>query len=147
MTNAQFEEVLMLELKQKESTGGIIPSLNFSQDAYQQFLSHATPYELENDILTKETVVKIANINTYGSYIPYEPECEPKVDQELEACCEWFANEGYGTAPDRIRNHRRPKTPSLKEKALKSLERMQDQYPHLGNTKTIRRALEALPND
>jgi hypothetical protein len=40
-----------------------------------------------------------------------------------------------------------PEPPSLKEEALKALERMQDQYPHLGNTKTIRRALEALPND
>jgi hypothetical protein len=77
---AEFEEVLMLELKRRKSIGGIIPSLDFGRDAYHQFLSHATPYELENDILTKETVVKIANINTYGFYIPYEPECEPKVD-------------------------------------------------------------------
>jgi hypothetical protein len=37
-----------------------------------------------------------------------------------------------------------PEPPSLKE-ALKALERMQDLYPHLGNTKTIRRALEAQP--
>lgn len=51
----------------------------FSCDAYQQFLSFATPYELENDILTIETVAKIAHINTYGSQIPYEPVCEPKI--------------------------------------------------------------------
>jgi len=63
---AEFEEALMLELKRRKSIGGIIPSSDFSQDAYQQFLSHATPYELENDILTKETVAKIAHINTYG---------------------------------------------------------------------------------
>jgi len=43
-----------------------------------------------------------------------------------------------------LRSARRPKPPSLKEQALKALERMQDQYPRLGNTKTIRRALEAL---
>jgi len=39
-------------------------------------------------------------------------------DAELEACCEWFANAGYGTAPDRIRTARRPKPPSLAEQAL-----------------------------
>jgi hypothetical protein len=43
-----------------------------------------------------------------------------------------------------LRYSRRPKAPTLKEQALESLERMQDQYPHLGNAKTIRRALEAL---
>ena len=63
-------------------------------------------------------------------------------DQELEACCQelpYFATE--------LQAARRPKPPSLKEEALKALERMQDQYPHLKNAKTIRRALEALPND
>ena len=45
-------------------------------------------------------------------------------DQELDACCEWFANEGYGTAPDRIRMHRRSKPlnlKGLKEQALRDL--------------------------
>jgi hypothetical protein len=72
-------------------------------------------------------------------------------DQELEACCEWFANEGYGTAPDRIRMHRRPKPPSLKEQALAALHAVatgandiREQHQDLD---TIRKALEALPND
>jgi hypothetical protein len=71
-------------------------------------------------------------------------------DQELEACCEWFANEGYGTAPDRIRNHRRPKPPSLKEQALADLEHLLDIAKASGvfnPPDTIRKALEALPND
>jgi hypothetical protein len=73
-------------------------------------------------------------------------------DQELEACCEWFANEGYGTAPDRIRMHRRPKPPSVKEQALKALEVEDDAMPLRSLERgerfdTIRRALEALPND
>ena len=73
-------------------------------------------------------------------------------DQELEACCEWFANEGYGTAPDRIRMHRRPKPPSLKEQALKALEPIERSAsaPVTTNKKSlalIRKALEALPND
>jgi len=73
-------------------------------------------------------------------------------DQELKACCEWFANEGYGTAPDRIRMHRRPKPPSLKEQALKALEPIERtaSAPVTTNKESlalIRKALEALPND
>jgi len=73
-------------------------------------------------------------------------------DQELDACCEWFANEGYGTAPDRIRMHRRPKPPSLKEQALKALEPIERSAsaPVTTNKESlalIRKALEALPND
>jgi hypothetical protein len=67
-------------------------------------------------------------------------------DQELEACCKQVAEwqEHWECKDERLRAARRPKPPSLKEQALESLERMQDQYPHLGNAKTIRRALEAL---
>jgi hypothetical protein len=71
-------------------------------------------------------------------------------DQELEACCEWFANEGYGTAPDRIRNHRRPKPPSDKEMALAELDRLIALIPTEGAmamAEPIRKVLEALPND
>jgi hypothetical protein len=67
-------------------------------------------------------------------------------DQELEACCKWFANEGYGTAPDRIRMHRRPEPPSLKEQALALVN---SNNPYLDDTSMdiIRKALEALTND
>jgi hypothetical protein len=73
-------------------------------------------------------------------------------DQELEACCKWFANEGYGTAPDRIRMHRRPEPPTLKEQALEALEVEDDAMPLRSLERgerfaLIRRALEALPND
>jgi hypothetical protein len=66
-------------------------------------------------------------------------------DQELEACCHEVQDMYNGGS--RLRAARRPKPPSLKEQALEALERMQDLYPHMGNTKTIRRVLEALPND
>jgi hypothetical protein len=76
-------------------------------------------------------------------------------DQELDACCEWFANEGYGTAPDRIRNHRRPKPPSVKEQGLESLDEvikclkvLVPDAPVDGiHIENIRQALETLPND
>lgn len=90
----EIEEVLMLDLKRMESSGGVIPSMDFSWDAYQQFLSFAIPYELENDILTKETVAKMALYNTPEPdrlldeivNFFYEPDCEPKIKHTLK---EW----------------------------------------------------------
>ena len=70
-------------------------------------------------------------------------------DQELEACCKWLAWESPITAEwvNRLRAARRPKPPSLKESALNALEHIlrHAQTDHGANT--IRRALEALPND
>ena len=64
-------------------------------------------------------------------------------DRELEACCEWFICDWTDIeTADKLRAARRPKPPSLKERALKSLEGMtlpDDAFD------TIRRALEALP--
>ncbi len=66
-------------------------------------------------------------------------------DQELEACCEWFASRGY-TVP--LRASRRPKPPSLKEQAQVELDRLIALIPTEGAiamAEPIRRALEALP--
>lgn len=72
-------------------------------------------------------------------------------DQELEACVELLKADGYkGKAIDLL-NARRPKSPSLKEQALAALHAVatgandiREQHQDLD---TIRRALEALPND
>jgi hypothetical protein len=73
-------------------------------------------------------------------------------DTELEACCEhleriWSPSDTI----DSLRAARRPKPPSLKERALEGLTRLvatgeffSDQMKDLD---TIRRALEALPDD
>jgi len=78
-------------------------------------------------------------------------------DQELEACCEWTAA-NFGELPGQnLHLYRRPKPPSLKEQALAALGEMSIE-PCLINGvdanasvrakyNTIRRALEALPND
>jgi hypothetical protein len=75
-------------------------------------------------------------------------------DEELEACCNWLedpcAADMFSLAKD-LQYSRRPKPPSLKEQALAALEA----DPKNGamimldaeQFKTIRRALEALPND
>ena len=81
-------------------------------------------------------------------------------DQELEACCEWtqFCEECGAS----LRAARRPKPPSLKKQALGALSRADKDAltnPLTGEvvalrtilnkeqSDTIRRALEALPND
>jgi hypothetical protein len=73
-------------------------------------------------------------------------------DQELEACCEWLEqNQGRWEIPASLRDARRPKPPSLKDQALAALKRQSTRsIPSLVSTNdcdTIRRALEALPND
>lgn len=76
-------------------------------------------------------------------------------DQELEACCEWLADMSnhsltweealnYST---NLRASRRPKPPSLKEKALKALDHILNNSSTELGASTIRRALEALPDD
>jgi hypothetical protein len=68
-------------------------------------------------------------------------------DQELEACCELLEVHGYkGTAID-LRAARRTTPPTLKKQALEALERMHDTCLMTWDNDTIRRALEALPND
>ncbi len=65
-------------------------------------------------------------------------------DQELEACCEWLNRVGHFVVGGELRAARRPKPPSLKEKALALL---QPGEPRLFNSEmqdTIRRALEQL---
>jgi hypothetical protein len=86
----------------------------------------------------------------YESYIA-ERAAQWGADQELEACCLWL-NGGskidYDTAA-LLRAARRPKPPSLKEQALTALTRYTTGETILTNESvdTIRRALEALPDD
>jgi hypothetical protein len=71
-------------------------------------------------------------------------------DAELEACCEWMAEETPISYINALRDARRPKPPSLKEQALQALAEAD-----LGSTEaewsqrfdTIRRALEQLPDN
>jgi hypothetical protein len=71
-------------------------------------------------------------------------------DQELEACCDWLGGGGYAGTGSALRVARRPKPLSLKERAIKDLAEIGTHYICPGAAdliKTIRRALEALPND
>jgi len=73
-------------------------------------------------------------------------------DQELETCCEWFVRDWTDIeTADKLRAARRPKPPRLKEQALALINRrIGDGYVQMltgADAETIRRALEALPND
>ena len=70
-------------------------------------------------------------------------------DIELEACCEWLLKAGHSFTSCDLRSVRRPKQPSLKEQALKSLDAMADCMsasfvPMRRDLDTIRCALEQL---
>ena len=70
-------------------------------------------------------------------------------DQELEACCKWLPKLPPWSGDD-LRRHRRPKPPSLKEQALSLINEsanFHSDYLDDNDLSTIRRALEALPND
>ena len=72
-------------------------------------------------------------------------------DQELEACCK-VLEVSDRNAREFLYSARRPKPPSLKELALEIIDDSIEGGPSrilfaLDEIKTIRRALEALPND
>jgi hypothetical protein len=67
-------------------------------------------------------------------------------DQELEACCEWVKGRDWTWTPADLRAARRPKPPSLKQQALETLKYPKDLWSE-AEVETIRRALEALPDD
>jgi len=71
-------------------------------------------------------------------------------DQELEACIELLKAYGYKALAWDLRAAHRPKPPSLKQQALEQLREVNAMLQFQttgGETATIRRALEALPND
>jgi hypothetical protein len=70
-------------------------------------------------------------------------------DMELEACCEWLAQETPEPYINALRAARRPKPPSLKEQALQALAHLENgAHCSMDTTESahyIRRALESLP--
>ena len=64
-------------------------------------------------------------------------------DQELDACCEWFSEQGYGISVHKdLYTARRPKPPSLAEEALEAARL--ELYPGHKNGALIIKALERL---
>lgn len=55
----EYEDLFMQTLKKRKSYLGRIPSQDFFEEAYDLFLIIATPVELEEDIITRDTLQKI----------------------------------------------------------------------------------------
>jgi hypothetical protein len=53
------EQILLKTVKKRHSYLGRIPSEDFFSEAYHLFLNVATPEELEEDIITRDTLQKI----------------------------------------------------------------------------------------
>ena len=58
------------ELKKRSSYLGKIPSQDFNEEQYEVFLTVASSEELEQDILTKQTLDKIENYSTLRFEFP-----------------------------------------------------------------------------
>jgi len=69
--------------------------------------------------------------------------------QELEACCKWLPKLPPWSADD-LRRYRRPKPPSLKEQALKEMDKLDEMWDVTSiedkSLDIIRRAIESLPD-
>ncbi len=130
---------------------------------YERFTAHSNPMTDNNLIPPPELVQQWATASpvqsndenwAYEMFIAHRA-AQWGADQELEACCEWLI--GWDTCEGErlaslLHEGRRPKPPSLKEQALETLQRLsKDKYPcnyqEDSDWDTIRRALEALPND
>jgi hypothetical protein len=109
-------------------------------------LRNSAPYGIQVAFgsLTRETWL----IN--HAYAAGAEKAQALADQELEACCEWVRTTRFIDLDghDQLRAARRPKPPTLKEQALAVLMALEiDEPGYEGTYNTIRRALEALPND
>jgi len=54
-----IQELKDVFLKKHKSYLGRIPSIDFFPEAYELFLTYATPEELDEDIITRDTLQKI----------------------------------------------------------------------------------------
>jgi hypothetical protein len=61
MTEINCDDFWEHQTKKRKSYLGRIPSQDFFDEAYDLFLSIATPEELEEDIITRDTHRKITN--------------------------------------------------------------------------------------
>ncbi len=93
-----------------------------------------------------ELVQEWVDLLPQGSTKAFTAAVQWGANRELDACCEWFASKGYTVSlRAALRAARRPKPPSLKEQALDELVAAERLYP--ADWSTIRRAIEALPDD
>ncbi len=64
MPNDHYQSEKLI-IKSLQSYKGLIPSINFNEYEYSLYLQYASDVELEKDILTEETYVKIMKTLIY----------------------------------------------------------------------------------
>ena len=64
MPNDHYQSEKLI-IKSLQSYKGLIPSINFNEYEYSLYLQYASSVELEKDILTEETYVKIMKTLIY----------------------------------------------------------------------------------
>jgi hypothetical protein len=85
-------------------------------------------------------------LSSRSDYVVFSLAAQWGADQELEACLLCLQNNDYEKIAQCLHDDRRLKPPTLKEQALALVN---SNKPYLDDTAmdTIRKALEALPND
>jgi hypothetical protein len=105
------------------------------------------PPELFTEWLSEAMLEHGSKPGTVASLVA-EKAAQWGADQELEACCEWLGGSGYAGTGSALRAARRPKPPRLKERALHELADVYNRDKIDDSAyDTIRRALDALPDD
>ena len=96
------------------------------------------PPELFTEWLSEALLEHDAKSGTVAAIVA-DKAAQWAADQELEACCEWSIA--------RLRAAMRPKPSGLKEQALEALDQVEADFNTGSFGDTIRRALEALPDE
>ena len=98
----------------------------------------------EDDWINERENIDVLLISAYSAG------AKAGADAELEACCEILEGRVSGWYAELLRDARRPKPPSLKEKALNSLKKLDNHYICPGSSKwiaDIQQALLSLPDN
>ena len=118
----------------------------------QQWINNAHISQPNMGAICREVATKAIQWSWDQRGAATEAELQQARDEELNECCEWL--DFYSSAGDArdLRLARRPKPPSLKEQALGAMGRFTvNAHTNADEMNrdfdTIRRALEALPND
>ena len=94
-----------------------------------------------------------ASIETMGADVPaiLLEAAQWGADQELEYWVDWISKQDWTWTSAQLRAARRPKPTSLKDQALKEMDKLDAMWDVTSiedkSLDTIRRALEALPDD
>ncbi len=121
-------------------TNPITPPPELVQQWLREFLVGTVSGELD---ASERVLIAVAQ----WGWDQREPEIQSAADQELEACCEWLSGSGVVVA-SQLRAARRPKPQTLNSIALQMLGTIEREAYYLPEiTDTIRRAIEALPDD